>query len=123
MEVVESKDNRVRADFALQGLRHLGIDASDQDATDRVLARGYDEERFVVENEAREVISIFHDDLRVAELAKRQLKREFGVVGTVATVFAKSPEMRKCVLDVAAPLELNMRLAVLDFLPPPLRTC
>ena len=116
LEVVEFKDNRTRADFALQGLRHLGIDASDQDATDRVLARGYDEERFVVENEAREVISIFHDDPRVAELAKRQLKREFGVVGTVATVFAKSAEMRRCVLDVAAPLELNMRLAILDFL-------
>jgi hypothetical protein len=116
LEIIEAAEIGIRADFALKGLRHLGIDASDQDATDRVLARSYDGERFVVENEAREVISIFHDDPRVAELAKRQLKHEFGVIGTVATVFAESAEMRRCVLDVAAPLELNMRLAILDFL-------
>ncbi len=116
LEIIESTDIGIRADFALQGLRQLGINASDRDATDRVLARGYDVERFVVENEAREVISIFHDDPRVAELAKRQLAREFGVVGTVATVFGESAEMRRRVLDVAAPLELNMRLAILDFL-------
>jgi hypothetical protein len=116
LEIIEATDMGIRADFALQGLRHLGINASDRDATDRVLARGYDEERFVVENEAREVISIFHNDPRVAELAKRQLKREFGVIGAVATVFGESAEMRRCVLDAAAPLELNMRLAILDFL-------
>jgi hypothetical protein len=102
------------ADFALQGLRNLGIDASDQDATDRVLARGYDDERFVVENEVREVISTFRDDSRVTELAKRQLQREHGVIGTIAAVFAKNAEMRRFVLDVAGPLELNMRLAILD---------
>ena len=88
------------ADFALQGLRNLGIDASDQDATDRVLARGYDDERFVVENEVREVISTFRDDSRVTELAKRQLQREHGVIGTIAAVFAKNAEMRRFVLDV-----------------------
>jgi hypothetical protein len=46
LEITEATENGIRADFALQGLRQLGIDASDQDATDRVLARGYDEEPF-----------------------------------------------------------------------------
>lgn len=109
-------DDRIRVDFALQGIRHLGIDATDRNATDRVLARGYDEERFVVENEAREVIEIFRDDPRVVELAKRQLQREGGVIGTVASVFSDDAEMRRLVLRAAAPLELGMRISILEFL-------
>src|SRR5271163_3372550 len=116
LEIIEATENGIRADFALQGLRQLRIDASDQDATDRVLARGYDEERFVLENEACEVISIFYNDPRVTDLAKRQLTRQFGAVGTVATVYAESAEMRRHVLQAAAPLELNMRLTILDSL-------
>jgi hypothetical protein len=115
LEIVDA-DDRTRADFALQGLRNLGIDASDREATDRVLARGYDEERFVVENEAREVIATFYRDPRVIELAKRQLQRESGVIGTIALVFADNAEMRRLVMDVATPLELHMRLAILDSL-------
>jgi len=117
LEVVAApaKDG-VRADFALQGLRILGLDASDREAVDGVLARGYDEERFVVENEVREVISAFHDDERVVELAKRELKRESGAIGTVASVFAGDAEMRKYVLRAAAPLGANMRSAVVESL-------
>jgi len=115
LEIVAA-DGRIRADFALHGLRSLGIDASDGDATDCVLARGYDEERFVVENEASEVISTFHRDPRVIDLAKRQLQRVSGVIGTVATVFADNAEMRRLVLNAAAPLELHMRLSILEFL-------
>jgi hypothetical protein len=109
-------DDRIRVDFALQGIRHLGIDATDRDATDRVLARGYDGERFVIANEAREVIAIFRDDPRVVDLAKRQLQREGGVIGTVASVFAGDAEMRRLVLRAAAPLELGMRISILEFL-------
>jgi hypothetical protein len=71
---------------------------------------------FVLENEAREVISIFYNDPRVTDLAKRQLTRQFGAVGTVATVYAESAEMRRHVLQAAAPLELNMQLTILDSL-------
>ena len=109
-------DERIRVDFALQGIRHLAIDATDRGATDCVLARGYDAERFVVENEAREVIDIFRDDPRVVELAKRQLQREGGVIGTVASVFAGDVEMRRLVLRAALPLELGMRISILEFL-------
>ena len=115
LEVIAA-DGRIRADFALEGLRNLGINASDREATDCVLARDYDEERFVVENEAREVIAIFHDDRRVVDLAKRQLQRESGVIATVATVFVDNAEMRRLVLDAAAPLELHMRRSILDLL-------
>jgi len=115
LEVVAA-EGRIRADFALQGLRNLGIDASDREATDCVLARGYDDERFVVENEARDVILAFRGDPRVIALAKRQLQRESGVIGTVASVYADNAEMRRLVLAVAAPLELQMRLSILEFL-------
>jgi hypothetical protein len=81
-----------------------------------VLARGYDGERFVIANEAREVIAIFRDDPRVVDLAKRQLQREGGVIGTVASVFAGDAEMRRLVLRAAAPLELGMRISILEFL-------
>jgi hypothetical protein len=46
----------------------------------------------------------------------RQLQREFGAIGTVAEVFSGNAEMRRLVLDAAAPLDLNMRLAILEFL-------
>jgi hypothetical protein len=115
LEIVGARD-RIRADFALEGLRHLGVDASDQDATDCALARGYDDERFILENEAREVILTFKNDERVMELAKRQLKREFGAIGTVALVFSDNAEMRKLVLEAIAPLDLNMRSNLLDSL-------
>src|SRR5262249_8612675 len=89
LEIVGGDDkNRIRADFALKGIRLLGIDASDCEATDCVLARGYDEERFVVGNEVREVILTFHGDERVVELAKRELQRASGAIGTVAEVFS-----------------------------------
>jgi hypothetical protein len=100
----------------LEGLRLLGVDASDREAVDCVLARGYDEERFVLGNEVREVISVFHGDERVVDLAKRELQREFGAIGTVAEVFSHDAGMRRLVLDAAAPLDLNMRLAILEFL-------
>ncbi len=109
-------EDRIRADFALEGLRVLGIDASDREAVDRVLARGYDEDRFVVENEVREVISTFYEDERVVELAKRELKRESGAIGTVAAVFADNSAMRRLVLDAAAPLDLNMRSVIVETL-------
>src|SRR5258708_39507496 len=105
-------DERIRADFALEGLRNLALNASDREAPDCVLAPDYDEERFVVENEGREVIAIFHDDRRVVDLAKRQLQRESGVIATVATVFVDNAEMRRLVLDAAAPLELHMRRSI-----------
>ena len=115
LEVVAAKD-RIRADFALQGLRNLEIDASDRNAVDCVLARGYDEERFAVENEAREVITTFHHDPRVAELAKRQLQQTSGVIATIASVFANNAEMRRLVMNVATPLDLQMRLTILESL-------
>src|SRR5262249_38762913 len=52
LEVIAA-DGGIRADFALEGLRNLGINASDREATDCVLARDYDEDRFVVERGAR----------------------------------------------------------------------
>jgi hypothetical protein len=115
LEIVAA-NGRVRADFALQGLHKLGIDASDREATDCVLARGYDGERFVIENEARHLISTFYGDPRVVDLAKRQLQRGSGVIGAVASVFAHSAEMRRLVLAAAVPLELNMRLSILECL-------
>jgi hypothetical protein len=115
LDIIGGEDkNRIRADFALEGLRLLGIGASDREATDCVLARDYDEERFVVGNEVREVILTFHGDARVVELAKRELKRESGAIGTVAEVFSDNAAMRRLVLDAAAPLDLNMRAAILE---------
>lgn len=117
LEIVAGNDkDRIRADFALEGLRILGIDASDREATDCVLARGYDEDRFVVGNEVREVISAFYGDERVVELAKRELQRESGTIGTVAEVFASDSAMRRLVLNAAAPLDLNMRSAIVESL-------
>jgi hypothetical protein len=113
LEIVAGND-RIRADFALQGIRLLGIDASDREATDCVLARGYDGERFVVENEVREVILTFHRDERVIDLAKRELQRVSGAIGMVAEVFAENAEMRRLVLDAAAPLDLNMRSTIVE---------
>jgi hypothetical protein len=115
LEIVEA-DGRIRADFALEGLRSLGVDASDRDAIDRVLTRNYDEERFVVENEAREVILTFHGDERVVALAIRQLRREFGAIGAVARAYSDNAEMRRLALDAMAPLDLGMRLAMIDSL-------
>ena len=117
LEIVAASDkDRIRADFALEGLRVLGIDASDRKATDCVLARGYDKDRFVVQNEVREVISAFYGDERVVELAKRELERESGAIGAVAEVFAGDSTMRKLVLDAVAPLDLNMRSAIVESL-------
>src|SRR5262249_25081266 len=50
------------------------------------------------------------------ELAKRQTQREGGVIGTVASVFSGDAEMRRLVLRAAAPLELGMRISILEFL-------
>ena len=91
------------------GLRHLGVNASDRNAVDRVLKRNYDEERFLVANEAREVILTFHGDEQVTALAKRQLESEFGAVGAVAEVYGGNAEMRRLVLSSIAPLDLDMR--------------
>jgi hypothetical protein len=117
LEIVAADDKqRIRADFALEGIRLLGIDASDREATDCVLARGYNEERFVRENEVRQVLMTFHGDGRVVDLAKRELQREWGAIGTVAEVFSDSAAMRRLVLGAAAPLDLNMRSAILESL-------
>ena len=116
LEIAGDDKEIVRADFALEGLRLLGIDAADREATDRVLARGYDKDRFVVGNEVREVILGFHGDERVVELAKRELERESGAIGTVAEVFADDSAMRRLVLDAAAPLDLHMRSAIVESL-------
>jgi hypothetical protein len=75
LEVVDAGD-KVRADFALQGLGQLGIDASDIEAADRVFARGYDGERFVLENEVRQVLRHFSGAPRAVALAERQLRRD-----------------------------------------------
>ena len=114
LEIIASREKNIRADFALQGLRHLGVDASDRDATNIVLARGYDEERFTLENEVREVILTFKDDERVFALAKRQLQREFGPIDMVAQVYSESAEMRSLVLNVVAPLDLKLRSTLLN---------
>jgi hypothetical protein len=117
LEIVAGNDkDRIRADFALEGLRILGIDASDREATDCVLARGYDEGRFVVGNEVREVILAFYGDERVLDLAKRELQRESGAIGTVAEVFAGDGAMRRLVLNAVAPLDLNTRSAIVESL-------
>lgn len=113
LEIVASGD-RIRADFALEGIRLLGIDAADREATDCVLARGYGGERFVVQNEVREVILTFNRDERVVDLAKRELQRESGAIGTVAEVFSDNAAIRRLVLDAAATLDLNMRVGILE---------
>lgn len=117
LEIVSAnEEERIRADFALEGLRVLGIDASDREAVDCVIARGYDEDRFVLGNEIREVIWTFYGDERVVELAKRELKRESGAIGTVAAVFSDSSAMRRLVLDAAVPLDLGIRSAIVEAL-------
>ena len=113
LEVVTAGE-QTRADFALQGLRLLGVDASDHEATNCVLGRGYDEERFVLENEVREVILTFKTDERVIALARRQMRRESGMVSTVAQVYADSAEMRRLVLSASAPLDVNLRSILLS---------
>jgi hypothetical protein len=112
LEIVDAGD-KVRADFALQGLGQLGIDASDTAAADRVFARGYDGERFVLDNEVRAVLKHFSGDPRAVALAERLLRREWGPVGTVADVFANNADMRRKVLAVVAPLDVDMRSSVL----------
>jgi hypothetical protein len=112
LEIVDAGD-KVRADFALKGLGQLGIGASDTTAADRVFARGYDGERFVLENEVREVLNHFSSDPRAVALAERQLRRDSGPVGTVADVFANNTDMRRNVLAVVAPLDVDMRSSVL----------
>ncbi|MGY4234994.1 hypothetical protein ACVIIW_003941 [Bradyrhizobium sp. USDA 4449] len=116
LDVVSADSKRFRADFALQGLRLLGLDETDQEAIDTVIKRGYDKDRFVVENEVREVIGTFYGDPRVIALAKRELQRESGAIGTVAKVFAGDSSMRSLVLHAAAPLDLNMRSHIADAL-------
>jgi hypothetical protein len=113
LEIINAKDN-TRADFALQGLRQLGINASDKEAADCVFARGYEQERFVLENEVAEVLRTFSTDERALSLARGQLRRDWGTVGTVAHVFGDNAEMRRAVLAVVAPLDLDLRSAVLD---------
>lgn len=112
LEIVDAGDN-VRADFALQGLGQLGIDASDVAAADRVFARGYDGERFVLENEVSAVLKHFSGDPRAVALAERQLRRDGGPVGTVAEVFASDADMRRKVLAAVAPLDVDMRSSAL----------
>ena len=111
LEIVDAGD-KVRADFALQGLGQLGIDASDTAAADRVFARGYDGERFVLENEVTAVLKHFSGDPRAVALAERQLRRDWGPVATVADVFASNADMRRKVLAVVAPLDVDMRSSV-----------
>ena len=112
LEIVDAGD-KIRADFALRGLGALGIDACDTGAADRVFARGYDDERFVLENEVSEVLKHFSGDPRCFLLAKNQLKRDFGPVGIVADVFSNDATMRRMVLAVLAPLDVDTRLSVL----------
>jgi hypothetical protein len=112
LEIINGKDN-IRADFALQGLRLLGINDSDNEAADAVFARGYQQERFVLENEVAEVLRTFSTDERALSLARSQLRRDWGTVGTVVQVFGDNPEMRSAVLAIAAPLDLDLRAAVL----------
>jgi hypothetical protein len=113
LEIVAGGEN-IRADFALQGLRLLGVDAADREATNCVIARGYDQERFALENEVHEVILTFKADARVVELAKRELRKDFGVIATVAHVYSDKAEMRQLVLEVVAPLNVNLRSTILD---------
>ena len=112
LEIINSNGN-TRADFALQGLRQLGINASDTEAADCVFARGYQQERFVLDNEVAEVLRTFSTDERALSLARAQLRRDWGTIGTVAQVFGDNAEMRRAVLAVAAPLDLDLRAAVL----------
>jgi hypothetical protein len=117
LEIVAGNDkNTIRADFALEGFRILGIGASDREATNCVLARGYDEDRFARGSEVREVILTFYGDERVVDLAKRELQRESGAIDTVAEVYAGDDAMRRLVLNAAAPLDLNMRSAIVESL-------
>jgi hypothetical protein len=113
VEIINTKDN-CRADFALRGLRQLGINASDKEAANCVFARGYDQERFVLENEVAEVLRTFSTDERALSLARGQLRRDWGTIGTVADVFGDNAEMRREVLAVVAPLDLDLRSAALD---------
>jgi hypothetical protein len=114
LEIIDAKDN-TRADFALQGLRHLGINASDKKAADCVFARGYQRES-VLENEVAEVLRTFSTDERALTLARGQLRRDLGTIGTVAHVFGDNAQMRGEILGVAAPLNVDLRSAVLDWL-------
>jgi hypothetical protein len=112
LEIINAND-KTRADFAIQGLRQLGINASDKEAVDCVFARGYQQERIVLGNEVAEVLRTFSADERALSLARAQLRRDWGTVGTVAHVFGDNAEMRREVLSVAAPLDLDLRAAVL----------
>ncbi len=115
LEIINARDkNTIRVDFAIQGLRELGINASDSEAADCVFARGYQQERLVLENEIAEVLRTFSTDERALLLAREQLRREWGAIATVAQVFSDNAEMRREVFAVVAPLGLDMRSAVLD---------
>jgi len=112
LEVVDAGD-KVRADFALQGLGLLGIDASDTEAANRVFARGYEDGRLAVNNEISQVLRLFSGDPRAVALAELELRRNWGRVETVADVFGNNRNMRRKVLAVVAPLDVDMRSSVL----------
>ena len=78
-----------------------------------MFARGYDVERFVVENEIGEVLKHFSGDPRALILAEYQLQRDFGRFGIVADVFSNDTAMRRKILAVMAPLDVDTRSFVL----------
>lgn len=113
LDVIDSPEN-IRIDFALAGLRRLGVDSTDQEAVELALSRDYIGERFLGENEASELIETFPNDARVIEIAKNHLRRYNGVLGTIARVYREDTEMRRSILAVAAPLQTNLRVAITE---------
>lgn len=114
LEAVTSSEN-VRVDFTLQGLRLLGVDSRDVEAIDIVLeSRDFLEERFLLENETRELIQTFTGAPRVDGIAIRHLERNGGVIDAVARVYRDNAEMRSAVLRAAAPLPTELRLYLAD---------
>ncbi|TKB73274.1 MAG: hypothetical protein E8D46_12615 [Nitrospira sp.] len=104
-----------RPDFVLQGLRDLGNTQGDNEAIEIVLECLKRDIKFGYRYGAMaSIFANFSQDLRVRELALKELDVHEGQYGAIAAAYADDAEIRSRVMEIACPLPSYVRKQIVE---------
>jgi hypothetical protein len=108
-------NERVRTDFVLEGLVSLGVE-NDPEALELALKTDVFSERFLASNTSVRLLQAFPKAPEVVSLALSNLRSREGLISVVALCQGHDPNVRQGVLDVAAPLQEQLRYQMVELL-------
>lgn len=116
LEIVREQPNnhRLRSDFALEALKQIGVTGDDREAFSLAMKLDFFSDYYLTSSNAIRVLHLFPDEPKVLDLARRHLRHSEGLIGAIALCLGHHSDIRAAVLDVAAPLQDELREVIVE---------